>query len=597
MKNNNISEIRRSLEPSEEMKRRVMERAAKLEAGRKTFGNERTTADNRHIITDKTKEKKENITMSTNRSELNTVKNRMPAAVLSAAACAAIIIGISSVLHGSDSKLLTDKGKDTAQLAAESDDAGDNIVTDADDGLSEAVMTVTDKYGSTYSITDQERIAAIDALVEKAAKCHVWEGEKVPTERTIEYTLNGTEHTVEISEGQLSPYHPDSYPHPEICLVVTVDGRSYAVCEFTPDEPYYALDYATSRSGELDLRKWIKESSEINNEDDYRDSSFGEEYHNEADARKLKGIIDSIRENSTPQFEAEDQYTRDEEHLPSWDDVRASCRITLDGNCYDVELFWDSDLIVIDVLDWHDGKDLTLLYKDTQDWIAQFDEIFDDLKNDPEFIDAQAEDDELYDPQIREPSENDVIVPEITDMTEEQAAAALKEAGLNCLIEYCFSGVEKGYINSYFCTDPEVFSIGEDIYAPRGSNVVVEISLGEYNGAYGMIRPEGEAAYYPTKESKLEVPVPDGLSGSYNFNIYSGGDAEYTHTEKDIKGVKSVTLDVNAGDKQRLVVYAENNNSKEEKLIRYADYEFDYEAETWTLIGELGTEELLGTMD
>ena len=55
MKRENISDIRRSLEPSAEMKRRVMERAKKLEAGKKTFGNEKTTTDNIHI--NKTKEK------------------------------------------------------------------------------------------------------------------------------------------------------------------------------------------------------------------------------------------------------------------------------------------------------------------------------------------------------------------------------------------------------------------------------------------------------------------------------------------------------------------------------------------------------------
>ena len=112
-----------------------------------------------------------------------------------------------------------------------------------------------------------------------------------------------------------------------------------------------------------------------------------------------------------------------------------------------------------------------------------------------------------------------------------------------------------------------------------------------------MEKDESGARDYPTKESWLSVPVPEGLSGSYNFNIYSGDYAKYTHTAKEIKGVKSVTLDVFASDKQRFVVYAVNNNSAEEKLIRYATYEFDYAAETWTLIGELNTEELLATMN
>ena len=90
MKAEYISDIRRSLEPSAELKSRVMESAAKLEAGRKTFGDEKTAAD-KSQKTIKTKEKKEKITMSINNNEMRSVKSRLPAAVLSAAACAAII--------------------------------------------------------------------------------------------------------------------------------------------------------------------------------------------------------------------------------------------------------------------------------------------------------------------------------------------------------------------------------------------------------------------------------------------------------------------------------------------------------------------------
>ena len=61
----NISYILQGLEPSSELKRRVMEQASKLEAGRKTFGNE---ADNMHI-------QKENIIMNANNTnEVSKVK-------------------------------------------------------------------------------------------------------------------------------------------------------------------------------------------------------------------------------------------------------------------------------------------------------------------------------------------------------------------------------------------------------------------------------------------------------------------------------------------------------------------------------------------
>ena len=93
------------------------------------------------------------------------------------------------------------------------------------------------------------------------------------------------------------------------------------------------------------------------------------------------------------------------------------------------------------------------------------------------------------------------------------------------------------------------------------------------------------------------MPVPDGLSGSYTFNIYEYGETVSSETVNDAKDVKSVTLDAEASDRQWLAVYAVNNGSDEQELIRYATYEFDYVAETWTLIGELNTEELLGTMN
>ncbi|WP_024857635.1 hypothetical protein [Ruminococcus albus] len=108
-----------------------------------------------------------------------------------------------------------------------------------------------------------------------------------------------------------------------------------------------------------------------------------------------------------------------------------------------------------------------------------------------------------------------------------------------------------------------------------------------------MIIPEFATGYYPGKDSKLEVPLPDGLSGSYTFEIYSANDVEYTETADASKGAKSVTFDIYAIDKDRRVIYAKNNNSSEEKLIRYATYEFDYATEKWTLIGELNTDELI----
>ncbi|MBO4867638.1 MAG: hypothetical protein J5582_13935, partial [Ruminococcus sp.] len=362
MKKENISEIRRSLEPSAEMKRRVMERAAKLEAGRKTFGNEKTTTDSSTIAAFGTKEKKEQNTMSVNRSEIIKVKSHLPAAVISVAACAAVVIGIAAVnMNDKNPKPLPTTSQDSMTTNDQTVTKDEELSHEDEDLSPEDVMTVTESDGSTFTITDKDRIAAIDAIVEKTKKCHIWYGEAVPTERTLEYYVDGKQRIVEISGEQLSTYHPDSEPHPEICWVVTVDGESYALCEFTPDEPYYQLYYSTQKGGNLTFRKQNNKNNDSNNEDEFYDDPFDEEYHNEEAARKLKSIIDDIRKNSTPQYETENLYYYYEEHLPSGDDCRADCSFKLDGNYYDIELYWDSDLIRLDVCEWRDGKDLTLL--------------------------------------------------------------------------------------------------------------------------------------------------------------------------------------------------------------------------------------------
>lgn len=614
MKRENISDIRRRLEPSAELKRRVTERAAKLEAGRKTFGNERT-ADNKQIF--ETKEKKENITMSINKTnnEMNTVRNHFPAAVLSVAACAALVIGIAAVgLRGGDNELIADKETITAPAAQSAPDSSaieapvinkPGVAPD-DEPDPENIMTVTliiDGEELPGEITDKDRIAAIDELIEKTQKSHVWEGEEVPTERKIEYTLNGKHHTVKIGEEQIgTQYHPNSNPHPEICRVVTVDGKSYVLCEFTPEEPLRELWWATGLTCDMFFQRW--------NDDDPDNSHSYEEILDRYAGEDLKAIIDDMRKNGTPQFETENLYYWDEEKLPSWDTARVDVNFLLDGNYYEVTLFRDSDLIYTEVYDWHDNKVRSEVYKDTQDWIARFDKIFVQLDNRqegmPYYNDEISEqtygDDtnKTEEPTVKKaPSGEKVKLPELYGLTEEQAAAALKEAGLNCLIGYSFdSYYDKGQVCMVTNTDYDFDRDGIDgyDYAGKGTYIAIEISLGEYDGPIEMVKPEHATGYYLTKKSKLEVPVPDGLSGSYTFNIYEYGETVSSETVNDAKDVKSVTLEAEASDGQWLAVYAVNNGSDEQELIRYATYEFDYVTETWTRVGSLNTEGLLGTM-
>lgn len=115
--------IRRRLKPTSELKRRVIERARKLKAGRKSFGSKKTTADSKQIIYIGTIGKEEYFTMRMNRANfgMDNAKSNLPAAVISAAACAAIVIGIGAVaLRGGDNQMLTENGAGAAPASQDS---------------------------------------------------------------------------------------------------------------------------------------------------------------------------------------------------------------------------------------------------------------------------------------------------------------------------------------------------------------------------------------------------------------------------------------------------------------------------------------------
>ncbi|MBP3272878.1 MAG: PASTA domain-containing protein [Ruminococcus sp.] len=640
----NISYILEGFEPSSELKRRVMERASKLEPGRKTFGYERTT-ENRDT-------QKEQITMNAFGTKEATIKRRFPIAVISAAACAALIIGTAAVGLNRN-KIEPLKESEPSSTSAEQPPAAKN-----EESITQNVMNVTEQDEDPYTITDEDRIAAIDALVEQVKQCRVWEGEKVPASRILNYTINGNEHTVEISEEKPIPeeYRPESELHPEFCNVITVDGASYIICEMTPGEPYSELHWATGRSGDLFFQRMNDERSS--------DGYYFDEYNNEPDSRRLRDIIEDIRANTTPLFETEDVMAwYDYEDKPDWDNVRATCDFNLNGCHYNIEVYSDTDRIVLDVYDWHDGKKHYMIYEASKEQIAELDKVFDSIANSSADTSSQDETDETADSQgtssgsqstsskssgsqstsskssgsqntsskssgsqstsskssdsqgtsskssgsqstssgsqssssesQTDNNSGDLIrIPDIEGLTEEEAAAALTDAGLNYIVEYWHYDMPAGRVTGYNYAYDDEYG-----YAPAGTYITIEVSLGEYDGPVEMIKPEHGTGYYPSRESTLEVPLPEGLSGSFTFNVYIGNveNVAYTETVNNAAGVSSFSLDMWEADRGRQVIYAINNNSSDRKLIRYATYEFDYMSGTWTLIGSLNTEGLLNS--
>lgn len=196
-------------------------------------------------------------------------------------------------------------------------------------------------------------------------------------------------------------------------------------------------------------------------------------------------------------------------------------------------------------------------------------------------------------PFVIEPVE-EVKMPDISELTEEQAVAALNDAGLNCVISYDFDYTEKGHVCYSYA--PYYDPLHPLDYVCKGAAVEVHVSLGEYDGERTEPTDNYPFAYPVTKNIKLEVPVPDSMKGSYTFSIFEGTGAGYTKTIDDMSDVESISFDTNEADKMRLVVYAKNNDAKDGKYIRYADFEADHADNTYHLIGTLNTDELLETM-
>jgi len=102
-----------------------------------------------------------------NIKETAKITKRFQMISMSAAACAAVVIGIAVVnMNEKNSKPLPVTTQDRMTT-------DDQTITKYEGSTSENVMTVTEQDGNSYTITDIDSIEAIDAIVENAKKCHV----------------------------------------------------------------------------------------------------------------------------------------------------------------------------------------------------------------------------------------------------------------------------------------------------------------------------------------------------------------------------------------------------------------------------------------
>ncbi|SFD04950.1 PASTA domain-containing protein [Ruminococcus albus] len=356
----NILSIKKRLEPSSELKRRVMERAKELEAGKKTFGIEMTTADNTEI-------NKEPIKMNAyNINDTAKIKKRFPIAVISAAACAAIVIGLAAVsLKDNKLKTLPTTDKTTDQDSSTS--SGNTSLPSGFGGgggyeVSKDTLAIYYDNGREFD-KGIEDVPAINALVEKVMECPVLNGPDLPAERTIAYYVDEEERIVELCDERY-PVKGSDYSagtDEDLFLVIKVNGVQYGV---DYNDPTLLLDLKAAT--ECGSTTYEKKGS----------SPFVAEYNEEAETALTEFIAD-IRKNGT--------LLSGEESLPSADCDR-SLSYCQDNKCYKIRVWDEADILEVQAYGLIGEEPHSAVYGNARKWIDRLDEIISMFEEDTEVM-------------------------------------------------------------------------------------------------------------------------------------------------------------------------------------------------------------------
>ncbi len=359
----NTSYILRRLEPSSELKRSVMERASKLEAGRKTFGEEKTTTDNRET-------NKERITMNANSTKQAAyVKKRFPVAVISAAACAALIIGVAAASMNK-TKVDTLNESTSSLSSAVQTEVKDSSTSSEEDPIPNrggSVFEDTDKltvyYDNGLTFTQDEKyIPDIESMVEKIMQCPVLHGTELPSERTIVYYADGERQTVELCD-ESHPVRGSDYSagtDRDLFLIVRVNGTQYGV-DF--NDPTLLLDLKCCTESDIPMTYEKKNGSRTVT------------VYNEAEEKKASELIADIRSSGT--------LISEEGSLPS-----ADCDLSLsfddEVKCFNIRVWENEEILETEMYGICGDEPHSAVYGSARRWIDELNGIVAELEEDTE---------------------------------------------------------------------------------------------------------------------------------------------------------------------------------------------------------------------
>ena len=177
--------------------------------------------------------------------------------------------------------------------------------------------------------------------------------------------------------------------------------------------------------------------------------------------------------------------------------------------------------------------------------------------------------------------EDTVIMPNVIGMQESDASAELKKLGIIC-----------GHRRER-SDEPEKTVIKQAVAAgervKKNTTVWITYSSGSLSGPVPV---------------DFELPLPEGVTGSITIDIYlygesiynnGGGAPAYTKTINNCEEYAggNVSLEICGERTANLAIYIRNNDIGSPNNIHYADYSIDFENKTYELISEVHADALL----
>ena len=167
------------------------------------------------------------------------------------------------------------------------------------------------------------------------------------------------------------------------------------------------------------------------------------------------------------------------------------------------------------------------------------------------------------------PLDTQVKVPNVVGLTKEKAITILKENKLTANVEDMAHDGDKGKVIDQ--------SVAPDKRVEKDTEVTIYVSTGETD-------PVGLT---------IELPMPDGIHGSYSIEVYKNGNVAYTQSIANGETVAGQKISIDISGKKTETLTVSIRNDETGKSVNYAVFNVDYENKSAELNGSLNKDGLI----